>query len=771
MSRTRFAVIALSLAAATPARANPPVASYIFPAGGQRGATVPVRVGGLFLHDECGFELLGPGVHAPDRLRRTKTVWFEGPILPLPASQQQEDYPKDMAGDIKIDAGAEPGVRHARLWTSQGATPSLRFVVGELPEVVEQEIDGDPVPVAVKLPVTINGRIFPRQDIDVWTFHAARGQLVRAEVNANRLGSPLDSRLEIVDRDGRRLAESDAAHGPDPVLTFTAPADGDYHVRIHDTRFGGGQAYVYRLTLTTGPHAESVYPLGGRRGTDVAVEVTGPGFAARRATVKLIGDVGTRPYSVSGVAGAVMLDADDLPELTEEQVPSDKPASFPAVLNGRIAKPGEIDAWTWSGRKGETWELELRAARLGSRLDGVLTVCDAGGKVLARAEASSPADPDAKLLFAVPADGKYTLKVQDRFHSRGGLAFAYRLRATPPPPPDFRLTLAADAVTLPRKGKAKLKLTAERLGGFKDAIALEVHGLPAGVSVAPARLGAGQNAVELEFKGDDGAPIRTAHVTVTGSAKVGAAVLKHAARPAASRGQPGPTDVLLAVALPTPFVIKGEYDMGFAPRGSVHRRKYKIERHGYDGPIEVGLTDKQARHLQGVTGPTITVPAGATEFTYTAYLPPWMETGRTCRVCVMGVATVKDKDGGTHRVSFSSVNQNEQLVAVVGPGQLALELDRTSFAARPGATLKIAARVKRGLGIDGPVAIELDVPDHLRGVRAEPCTIPAGGERGELVIRCADALPGPFNMPLTVRATLRRHGDPVTAEVPIDVRP
>lgn len=30
------------------ASANPPVASYIFPAGGQRGTTFNVRVGGLF---------------------------------------------------------------------------------------------------------------------------------------------------------------------------------------------------------------------------------------------------------------------------------------------------------------------------------------------------------------------------------------------------------------------------------------------------------------------------------------------------------------------------------------------------------------------------------------------------------------------------------------------------------------------------------------------------------------------------------------------------
>src|SRR5438876_825603 len=104
----RFVLVsgALILCFASSLRADPPVASYIFPAGGQRGKTVDIRVGGLFLDKSCGFEMLGPGVKAPTQLRRTKTVWFEGPVIPLPDSQQQEDYPKDMAGKIDIVADA-----------------------------------------------------------------------------------------------------------------------------------------------------------------------------------------------------------------------------------------------------------------------------------------------------------------------------------------------------------------------------------------------------------------------------------------------------------------------------------------------------------------------------------------------------------------------------------------------------------------------------------------------------------------------------------------
>jgi len=171
------------------------VASYLFPAGGQRGTTVDVRVGGLFLYNKCSFEMLGSGVQASSPIERMRSLFFEGPLLPLPDSQQAEDYPRDLAARVKIAAEAELGVRRTRLWTAEGAASGLYFQVGDLPEIIEQEIDGDPLPVAVQLPVTINGRIFPREDVDVWSFSARKGQTISCEVHAARLGSPLDAFL------------------------------------------------------------------------------------------------------------------------------------------------------------------------------------------------------------------------------------------------------------------------------------------------------------------------------------------------------------------------------------------------------------------------------------------------------------------------------------------------------------------------------------------------------------------------------------------------
>jgi hypothetical protein len=778
--RTRFAILAI-LFVPTLAVANPPVAAYIFPAGAQRGTKVNVRVGGLFLHEKCGFEMLGVGIAAPAHLMRTKTIWFEGPLLPLPDSQRTEDYPQDMTGSLTIAPDAPMGVRYWRLWTSQGATPSMKFIVGDLPEITENEIDGDPMPVEVKLPVTINGRIFPRENIDVYSFSASKGQSIRCEVNAVQLGSPLDARLEVQDSKGRRLAEVDAPAGGDPVLRFIAPADGEYQVRIQDALGQGGQAYVYRLTLTAEPTVDRVFPLGGRRGSTFDVQIIGQAVP-EKVSITIPKDAAADfpfTFSVRGKqTNPIILDTDEVPEFI---APKDiaKPIPFPAVLNGLIEKAGHVDTWKWPGKKGDTWEFELRAAKLGSKLDGVVTIADREGKTLAKAEAN-PGDPLVR--FTVPVDGEYSVQVQDRFRSRGGPDFAYRLRVAPPPPADFRLTFPLDAVTLPRKGTAKLKLNIERVGGFKDPITLEIQGLPADVTFTPTVINANQATVELTFKAGEQAKIAASRLTIVAKAKSPSPptplppgergeMLERKAQMQISRGMPEQSAVLLAIALPTPFVIKGEYDMGFGARGGMHKRKYKIERNGFDGPIEVSLADRQARHLQGVEGPTITVPAGVSEFSYSAYLPPWMETGRTCRVCVMGVGIHKEPDGSEHRISFSSVNQNEQLVAVIGPGMLALEADRLSHTAVPGKAFIVSVHIKRGQGIEGPVELTLVTPAHLKGLTALKTTIPAKMERGELVVNCADPLAGPFNMPVTLRAMLMRNGEPLIAEVKLDLKP
>lgn len=791
MRRLVLTLLALSVGAAA-LRADTPSVSYIFPAGGQRGTTVQFRVGGHYLHEGCPFRMDGPGVQAVDRIERTKTLWFEGPVIPQPASQAKEDYPKDYAGQVVIAADAANGPRTWRVTTSQGVTPGMAFVVGDLPEIVEKEIDGKPIPTAVTLPLTINGRIFPREDVDIWTFTAKAGETVTCEVNAARIGSGLDPRLEIRDAGNRILAESSDVLNADSLIHFTAPTDGTYAVHIYDEKFGGLQHYVYRLTLTNRPWIDAVYPLGGQAGTNLALETQGANLGDIRertaaVTLALPAETAAKVLETTIPFGAarsnpVALDVDILPEILEPAAASGPSrAAVPCVANGRILQPGEADLWTFNATKGTAYEFDLRAARLGSPLDSVLTLLDSTGKPVTSNDDFAGAQTDSRILWTAPADGDFTLKVEDRLTSRGGPRFAYRLRMALAPQPDFRLSVPNDTLTIERGKQANLKVNVERVGGFAEEIELEFVGLPEGIVVTNNKIAKGQPTAQVTLKPEDRTKIQTVAVTIRGKAKLADKELVRTAQilpglnpnPQNVNWTPGilPSEQMyLAVGMPTPFKFAGIFETKFFPRGSVYTRRYPLQRNGFDGPIEVSLADRQNRHLQGVSGPVVTVPPEANEFEYAVSMPAFMEIGRTSRSCLMAVGVVTDADGSKHKVSYTSEQQNDQIITLVDPARLSVSTMMKSLRVQPGAEMKVPVDINRGVGLSGPVIVAFIVPEHMQGLTTGPQTIAADAKSGSVTLRFADKDLGPFNAPLMLRAVIQdERGFPVTVETPVEL--
>jgi hypothetical protein len=685
-----------------------------------------------------------------------------------------------MSAKLKIAPDAKPGVRGLRMWTSQGVTSPLKFIVGDLPEIIEKEIDGEPIAVPVTAPLTINGRIFPHEDIDVYSVSLKKGQTITCQVDAASLGSPLQAHLEIRDSQRRHLAESSTNSAIDPKLAFTAPESGTYEIVIRDLRFDGGAAFVYRLTLLTGPSVERVYPLGARRGSQTKFELTGAGLPSNVATLMVPGNAESSYRAVFQLGNEktspVALDVDDLPEVMETEQSADPiKANFlavPVVANGRVSQPGQIDRWSFAARKGETFDIELRAAKLGSPLLGVVSVLDQSGKQLIQAEPGATSDPS--LHFTAPQDGLYRIHVQDRFHSRGGEAFTYRLRIDRPQS-GFDLHLSMPSLTVTPGTPAPLKVTVSRTGGFSSPIYLLLDGLPKSIAVPnPILIAANQNSVDIQLKTEKTALYSSSIVRVTGIAfmPTDGLIPLPVSREAVFGGAGADfaiTDVRMVVAVPTPFKVVGEYVSNQVPRGTIYTRRYKIERSGFTGPIEISMADRQARHLQGAAGPTIMIPGDKSEFEYSIQLPPWMETGRTCRVCVMGTGTVKTADGSEHVVVFSSREQNEQIIAVVEPERLALLVDRTSLRVEPGKKIEIPADIRRGEGLKGPARLELIVPAPIADIRATPVTVPADATKGTLTVEFGPAAKGPYPIPIIVRTTIDDRGKPVVAEAKLDL--
>jgi len=779
-------------------RAEPPGAAYIFPAGAQRGTKTEIRVGGFYFHGSAALSFEGSGILASPTVKETTTIWFEGPLLSEPASQQKEDYPKDYLGEVRVDAGATLGVRYWHCHTSQGTTAAMRFVVGDLPEFVEKEVEGAAIPQTVQLPVTINGRIFPREDLDLWRVHAEAGQTVVCSVAARRLGYPLQVVLEVRGADGKAVGttRANAPIGSDESVSFIAEQAGDYDVAIHDAGFAGGQNFVYRLTVCSTPRIESFFPLGGRRGESVELEVTTTSKEQRTVPISLkdaVGESLTAPVQLDGkAAGAAVLHLDDLPELRESE-PDETPGAgakavtLPAILNGRIGTGGDVDAWPIDLEKGQMVLFEVLAEDLGSKLDSLLTVHDSEDKEVGRNDDRAEGRADSRLLFTAANAGRFVVKVADRFASRGGAAFAYRLRATPQAGPDFALTVAADFINVIRESapvpgpepdaKKKeppkapgLKVELAPVGDFAKDVTLEIAGLPGGVTASGTTIAAKQKFTEVRFTAPPNTPIQVARLSIRGTAEVNGQKVSRLATATRAFGEPPGEAVRLAVVPPVPFKHVSEYLVtNDQPGGTTAAKHFRLERGGFEGPLTVTLADRQLRYLGGVTGPAIAVAPGQTEFDYPIIYPVEIEQGHTSRAQLMVVGEMTDFDGSRHRISYTSAEQNDQVIAITTAPRIKVTTSETSYPAPSAGRIRVPVTVERDPTLAGrPIRLELDVPAHMTGVKAAAVDLPSDSETAVIEIVFAEA-PGVVNAPVTIVA--RTNDPPCVGAAKIELVP
>jgi hypothetical protein len=312
-------------------------------------------------------------------------------------------------------------------------------------------------------------------------------------------------------------------------------------------------------------------------------------------------------------------------------------------------------------------------------------------------------------------------------------------------------------------------VTVVRSGGFSGEIALEFRDLPAGVKAGPALIPAGAKQVELVFSAAPDAPIgETRRAAVIGGATVDGQRLTRTAEvpvPASGPGQPPGESLALTVAHPPLFTIETEEIYGFAKRGTVFTQRFTITRlAGFEGEIELGIADRQARYLQGATGPTILVKAGETEAYFPAFLPESMDLNRTCRIVLTGRARVSDASGRMHAVTFTT---KKQIVVRVSPGILTLSAERGSIETLPGRAPAVTLFLARTRELTGPVMIEAVLPEESRGIALKPVTVPDGQESVTIPVHLESGAMLGDEGRILFRATGRRGGHPVVAETAV----
>jgi hypothetical protein len=483
----------------------------IFPLGGEIGTQVLVEIAGHDLEEVNALNFDDPGLKA---------------VLLKPNQFLVTIAPGARLGSHDVRAIGKYGISGARLFSvSEGLTEVHETEPNDTPEQAQ----------AVPVNCAINGASDGDGD-DFFRFQLKKNDRVTIDCQAFRLDSTLRGSMTLSTAEGKELAQSKPYYDrTDPFLDFSAPAGGDYVLRLHDATFAGG--LPYRLVISNRPHIENVFPpavvpgekteltLLGRNltGGKPAPEWVVQGQPLDRLVVPFTAPSDARllqGFDFITALSSVSLNARGLQRwppgldhalnpvtlafadahLTYEHEPNDTAATaqaiiLPTVVCGRFDKPGDADWYTFAAKSGESIHIDFLCERLGLPGDPFVLVTDAKGNEVASLDdhginfnslAQNNRDPMG--TFTVPATGTYRLLVQDRYR-HGGARFVYAL-AIGKPKPDFypaafHETPVAPSCPLVRQGGSAFCELCLNRSNFQGFVTVLAEGLPKGVSCPP----------------------------------------------------------------------------------------------------------------------------------------------------------------------------------------------------------------------------------------------------------------------------------------------
>jgi hypothetical protein len=326
----------LLFAESTKAQTRPYI-GYVYPAGGQQGATFQIKLGGQGLDDVHSVLVTGSGVSARimdyyrrlnpqemqllnEQLRELKKATSAVAVanaqmkgaeeMIARIEKRQREYVQTPAcasisslvfAEVTMAKNAEPGAREICLVTTKGISNPLVFHVGQLPErtrkpmitatiqVLGKEASAlrkrppEEAEVRIELPCTVNGQI-ASGEINRYRFTARHGQRLVVSTQARSLipfiadAVPgwVQPVISIRDTNGKQLAFADDYRcRPDPVLLFEVPKDGEYVLGITDAIYRGREDFIYRVSIGEVPFVTGIFPLGAKMGEVVTPTLQG----------------------------------------------------------------------------------------------------------------------------------------------------------------------------------------------------------------------------------------------------------------------------------------------------------------------------------------------------------------------------------------------------------------------------------------------------------------------------------------------------------------
>ncbi len=307
------------------------------------------------------------------------------------------------AVEITPAAQLARGVYQLAVVGSGGESNAISLSIDDLPQLAEREPNNTNT-LAQELPLSsgVWGVIQQRGDVDQFRIRLRKGETAVLELSAKPLNSQLNGQLVLVDGEGQVVAHNNDFDGQsDPLLAYTAAADGTYTVRVQDLTFQGGDEFYYRLSVGTFPFVTGVYPLSVTSGRETTVELVGynlPPSSTLKVNPANPGEFAV-PIDLARYRTARELKLlATTAEESIEQEPNDQPqqatplatlsAGRSIAVGGRIVAPraglADVDLYRFHAESGQVFVFETSAARRGSPVDTKLDILRADGKPVER---------------------------------------------------------------------------------------------------------------------------------------------------------------------------------------------------------------------------------------------------------------------------------------------------------------------------------------------------------------------------------------------------
>jgi hypothetical protein len=688
---------------------NPPS-----PRGGLRGSRLNVTLTGIGVGRATAVLLTGPGLSAA--------------ILPA-----KKPEPNRLDVELTIARDARVGLHSIGVITPMGVPGFQKFAVVADPEVVEREPNDGADQSRDRptgLPATLRGTIDRPGDVDRFGFEAKAGQELVFQVVAASMGSKLRPVLTLYDSGGRIAAQaaagvSGAGGGLEPVLAYTARADGPMTLEVADADLGGSGAHFYRISAGPIPYVRSVFPMGVERGTTARIAVDGWNLAGGRE-VSLPVAPGVEPGTIVGVP--VVLPAKDecesgrQPSATRnvvvadgrqavERETNDAPTQaqelpVPGGVSGRIGVDGDVDFYRFRAREGETVIAEVFGRRLGSPVDSIVEVLDARGRPIPRAVLRPVDQTEVAFRDHPSTTTQIRLTHWDSLAVNDYLWFGrelVRIRALPRNPDD-------DCVFWGQSGRriGWLETTPEQHPMGQVMYKVEIH--PPGTTFPPG----GVPTTTLTYRNDDGGPSSPKDSRVTFVAPADGDYLVRVEDVRGLGGEDFGYHLVLRRPCPS-FQVSLDTEDPNIPRGGTALINLNLmRRDGFDAPVEVvaeglppGITATPALIEGDELGGILALSADASA---PAYSPP------TWRVLAREVASRHSPIGiAPKHQEIDPGGPSGGRITVTPVTNLAVEARPDRVVIRPGERVSMTLAVKRSPAFKGRVPIEVkNLPQGVR---------------------------------------------------------